>query len=96
MTNTKEQMLAAVNQMQSIVDRFYGPTLQQELEWLHSALTDGDDQALEHAIEASVDGCSTATSQLRDLNHALDQFESARELIRSEFDAAVDAYLNGD
>jgi hypothetical protein len=94
--DSKAKMLKAVERMESIVDRYYGQNLQRELAMLRSALESDNDVALEEAIYESVDGCATATSQLRDLNYALDEFEEAQAQIQSELDAAVEAFENSN
>jgi hypothetical protein len=96
MTNSKAKMLKAVERMEEIVDRYYGQNLQRELAILRSALINGNDVALNEAILESIEGCATATSQLRDLNYALDEFEQAQHEIQSEIDAAVEAFENAE
>ena len=96
MANSKERMLEAVERMESIVDRYYGQNLQRELAMLRSALENDNDVELEEAICESVDGCATATSQLRDLGYALDEFEDAQREIQSEINAAVEAFENAE
>lgn len=92
MANSKEKMLEAVERMESIVDQWYGQNLQQELAMLRSALENDDNVELNNAILESIDGCCTATSQLRDLGWALDEFEQAQHEIQDEINAAVDAF----
>ena len=92
MKNSKAKMLKAVERMESIVDQWYGQNLQRELAMLRSALESDNDVELEQAIGDSVDGCATATSQLRDLNYALDEFEDAQREIQNELDAIVEAF----
>jgi hypothetical protein len=96
MANSKEKMLKAVSEMESIVDRYYGQNLQRELAMLRSALENDDDVALNEAILESVDGCATATSQLRSLGYALDNFEQAQHEIQDEINAAVEAFENAE
>lgn len=96
MENSKAKMLKAVERMESIVDRYYGQNLQRELAMLREALENDDDVALDEAIRESVDGCATATSQLRDLGYALDEFEEAQHQIQDEINAAVEAFENGE
>ena len=92
MANNKEKMLKAVERMESIVDQWYGQNLQQELAMLRSALENDDYVELSNAILESIDGCCTATSQIRDLGWALDEFEQAQHEIQAEMNAAVDAF----
>jgi hypothetical protein len=96
MANSKEKMLKAVLDMEAIVDRYYGQNLQRELAGLRSALESDNDVELDEAIRDSVDGCSTATSQLRDLGYALDKFEQAQHEIQDEINAAVEAFENAE
>jgi hypothetical protein len=96
MTTSKAKMLKAVLDMQAIVDQYYGQNLQRELASLRSALESDNDVELSEAICETIDGCSTATSQLRDLNYALDKFEQAQHEIQSELDAAVEAFENAE
>jgi hypothetical protein len=96
MANSKAKMLEAVESMEKIVDRYYGQNLQRELAMLRSALENDNDVELSEAIYESIDGCATATSQLRDLNYALDNFEQAQSEIQSELDAAVEAFENAE
>lgn len=92
MVNSKEKMLEAVKRMESIVDRWYGQNLQQELAMLRSALENDNYVELSNAILESIDGCGTATSQLRDLGWALDEFEQAQHEIQAEMNAAVEEF----
>lgn len=92
MVNGKEKMLKAIKRMESIVDRYYGQNLQRELAMLRSALANDDYVELNQAILESIDGCGTATSQLRDLGWALDEFEQAQHEIQSEISAAVEEF----
>ena len=96
MENSKAKMLKAVERMEAIVDRYYGQNLQRELAMLREALENDDDVALNEAILESVDGCATATSQLRDLGYALDEFEQAQHQIQDEINAAVEAFENAE
>jgi hypothetical protein len=96
MANSKEKMLEAVREMESIVDRYYGQNLQRELASLREALEEEDDVKLDEAIRESIDGCMTATSDLRRLGYALDNFEQAQHEIQSEIDAAVEAFENAE
>ena len=96
MANSKAKMLKAVLDMEAIVDRYYGQNLQRELAGLREALASDDNVALDEAIRESVDGCATATSQLRDLGYALDKFEQAQHEIQSEINAAVEAFENAE
>jgi hypothetical protein len=96
MANSKERMLEAVERMESIVDRYYGQNLQRELAMLRSALENDNDVELDEAIRESVDGCATATSNIRVLGYALDEFEQAQHEIQSEINAAVEAFENAE
>jgi len=96
MANSKEKMLKAVECMEKIVDRYYGQNLQQELARLRSALESDDDNEISEAISDTIDGCGTATSELRQLNYYLDDFEQAQSEIQSELDAAVEAFENAE
>ena len=92
MATSKEKMLKAVERMEAIVDRYYGQNLQRELARLREALESDDNEAISEAISETVDGCMTATSQIRDLNLALDEFQEAHDQIQSELDEAIELF----
>ena len=94
MTNSKEKMLKAVNRMEKIVDQYFGQQLQQELAQLREALENGDDADISDAISQTIDGCGTATSELRDLNWAMDQFEQAQHDFDKVIDDAISEFEN--
>ena len=96
MANSKAKMLKAVERMEKIVDRYYGQNLQRELAMLREALESDDNVELDEAIRETIDGCGTATSEIRDLANALDYFEQAQSEIQSEINAAVEAFENAE
>jgi hypothetical protein len=96
MANSKAKMLKAVERMEKIVDRCYGPNLQAELEQLRRALESDDNVELDEAIRETIDGCGTAVSELRQLNYELDNFEQAQSEIQDEINAAVEEFENAE
>lgn len=96
MANSKAKMLKAVERMEKIVDSYYGQNLQRELAMLRDALESDDNASISEAISDTINGCGTATSELRDLGYALDEFEEAQHQIQSELDAAIEAFENAE
>ena len=94
MENSKATMLKAVERMEAIVNDFYGDNLQRELGQLREALLSNDEVELANCISETVDGCCSATSQIRELGYALDNFEEAQHQFQSELDAAIEAFEN--
>ena len=74
----KTKMIQTVEDMIDIVDRYYGDSLQRELEMLRTALNNDDDEELENVIGETVDGCMSAVAELESLAMYLDDFKSAR------------------
>ena len=75
----KSKMIQTVEDMIDIVDRYYGDSLQRELEMLRTALNNNDDEELENVIGETVDGCMSAVAELESLGNHLDDFKSARD-----------------
>jgi t-SNARE complex subunit (syntaxin) len=88
----KTKMLKQVERMLNIVDQYYGQNLQRELEQLRDALESANEDDIGEAISDTIDGCATATSQLRDLNWALDDFEQAQHDYEQVFRNDIDAF----
>jgi hypothetical protein len=88
----KTKMLKQVERMLDIVDQYYGQNLQRELEQLRDALESANEDDISEAISDTIDGCGAATSQLRDLNWALDDFEQAQHDYEQVFRNDIDAF----